>query len=84
MTRPPYLGIPGALEACDGLDNDCDGRADESAECCEGCASLGADRDRADECLEDGTCDCTTEPGIGPCPEGESCCHVELARSRNR
>ena len=39
-----------------------------------GCASLGADRDRADVCDESGACDCSTEPGSGACPVGESCC----------
>ena len=72
--RPARGGLPGAPELCDGLDNDCNGRIDESAECCEGCASLGAERERADVCLEDGTCDCSTEPGTGPCASGQTCC----------
>ncbi|MDQ3035592.1 MAG: MopE-related protein [Myxococcota bacterium] len=78
--RPPFAATPGgpvvagAPELCDGRDNDCNGRVDESAQCCEGCASLGEDRDRADVCLEDGTCDCSTEAGIGPCGAGQTCC----------
>lgn len=75
--RPPLgPGVPGAPELCDGRDNDCNGRVDESSECCDGCASLGADRDRADVCTEDGTCDCSTEPGLGACPAGETCCSM--------
>jgi hypothetical protein len=72
--RPAVGSVLGAPELCDGVDNNCNGRADESAECCPGCASLGADRDRADVCDETGACDCSTEPGAGPCPVGESCC----------
>ena len=73
--RPPFgAGVPGAPELCDERDNDCDGRVDESAECCDGCASLGADRDRADVCTADGACDCSSEPGIAPCAAGQTCC----------
>lgn len=72
--RPPFGALPGAMELCDGRDNDCNGRVDEHANCCEGCASLGAERQRADICLEDGACDCSTEPGVGPCPAGRTCC----------
>lgn len=73
---PPSGGgaVPGGAEACDGADNNCNGRIDESAECCDGCASLGAERDRGDVCTEDGTCDCSTEAGVGVCPAGETCC----------
>ncbi len=72
--RPPFgTGVPGAPEICDGRDNDCNGRVDESAECCAGCASLDV-KSRADLCLEDGSCDCTTEAGVGPCPSGQTCC----------
>jgi len=63
---------PGHTEECDGLDNDCNGRVDETAECCAGCG--GMDRTRADICLEDGTCDCSSLDGVGPCPEGLRCC----------
>ena len=74
--RPRVGAIGGAIEACDGIDNDCNGRIDGGAACCEGCASLGEDRDRADVCTEDGTCDCSSDPGMGPCAEGMTCCTV--------
>ncbi len=67
-------GVPGANEACDGVDNDCNGRVDEVAACCAGCASLGDARDRADLCTVAGECDCTTDPAMGPCPVGRTCC----------
>ncbi len=72
--RPAVGALPGAPEACDGIDNDCNGRADESAACCEACASLGANRDRADVCTTDGVCDCSTDAASGPCAEGLTCC----------
>jgi len=71
---PSFMGLSGAPELCDGLDNNCNGRIDESAACCEGCASLGADRGRADVCDETGACDCSTEAGLGPCAAGQTCC----------
>lgn len=73
---PPTAGgaVPGASEACDGRDNNCNGRIDEAAECCAGCASLGAERNRGDVCVDSGECDCSTEPGIGVCPSGQACC----------
>jgi hypothetical protein len=66
--------VPGGAEACDDVDNNCNGRIDEASACCDGCASLGAERDRGDVCTEDGTCDCSTEPGVGVCAAGETCC----------
>jgi hypothetical protein len=73
--RPRVGALPGAPEICDMRDNDCNGRVDESAECCAGCESLGAARDRADSCNEAGACVCSTEgAGDAPCPEGQSCC----------
>ncbi len=71
--RPAFLGVPGAPEVCDGVDNDCNGRIDEHAECCAGCADVSP-RSRADICNEDGVCDCSGEPGIGACPAGQDCC----------
>jgi hypothetical protein len=73
--RPPFGLVPGAVELCDGRDNDCNRRIDETAECCAGCASLGAERNRADICTEDGTCVCSTEgDGSAPCASGQTCC----------
>lgn len=71
---PAFMGLNGAPELCDGFDNNCNGRVDEAAACCEGCASLGADRGRADVCDESGACDCSTEPGVGVCAAGQTCC----------
>lgn len=72
--RPRVGAIAGALEACDGIDNDCNGRIDEVSACCEACAFLGDARDRADVCTTDGMCDCSSDPGMGPCAEGMTCC----------
>jgi len=72
--RPPFGTLPGAPELCDGRDNDCNGRIDESAACCTACASLGASRDRADVCTPEGVCDCSTAPGLEPCGPGQTCC----------
>lgn len=74
--RPPIgTTVAGAPELCDGVDNNCNGRIDESAACCEACASLGAERTtRADICAVGGECDCAGEPGIGACATGLSCC----------
>jgi hypothetical protein len=71
---PPRPGVAGGAEACDGVDNDCNGRVDEAAACCDGCASLGAERERGDICTESGECDCSSEDGIGVCAPGETCC----------
>ncbi len=71
-TYPPRLSVPGGHETCDGLDNDCDTRIDESSDCCAGCAGIEASR--ADACTTDGMCDCLGEPGVGACPAGQTCC----------
>jgi len=47
---------PGAVEICDGLDNDCSGAADDAA---------GIDEDQDGYCVEDGDCD-DTDPDINP------------------
>ncbi|MCS6797636.1 MAG: MopE-related protein [Myxococcota bacterium] len=72
--RPAFGEFPPAMERCDGVDNDCNGRVDEAAACCEACAFLGAERARADVCTEAGGCDCSTAAGDGPCPSGQTCC----------
>jgi hypothetical protein len=73
--RPPRGAVAGAPEICDHIDNNCDGRIDEAAECCPACMALGADgASRADSCTTSGECDCTAEPGVGPCAAGLHCC----------
>jgi hypothetical protein len=68
---PPFMGTPGGLEQCDGLDNDCNGRVDESAECCAGCAGMET---RGDVCSTSGACTCSTNAGQALCASGDSCC----------
>ena len=65
--------FPGANEACDGRDNDCDGRIDEVGACCPACQALG-DTTRGDVCAVDGTCQCSAAPGMAACPAGQACC----------
>lgn len=72
--RPPVGAVAGAIEICDGLDNDCNGRVDEAAACCAGCASLEPARDRADICTPEGVCVCAAAGGTEPCPVGQTCC----------
>ena len=72
--RPPFGAVAGAPEACDGVDNNCNGRVDESSACCDACSFLGDHRDRADVCTVDGVCECSTATGEGPCGEGQTCC----------
>jgi hypothetical protein len=72
-TYPARPGLAGGAEACDGHDNDCDGRVDEAAACCPACMALG-DATRGDVCSPSGECQCSTAPGGAVCPAGQACC----------
>ncbi len=64
--------FPGAPEVCNGKDDDCDGRIDESASCHPECAALGG---QADLFTVDGRCVCSTEgAGDAACGAGRTCC----------
>lgn len=72
-TYPPHGTLPGGAEACDGRDNDCDGRIDEAAACCPACMALG-ETTRGDVCTVGGACACSTAAGMAVCPAGQTCC----------
>jgi hypothetical protein len=72
---PPRGASEGGNETCDGADNDCNGRIDEAAACCAGCAGLD-DPLRGDICLESGACACTTNAGMAVCGAGLRCCEA--------
>lgn len=64
--------FPDAPETCNGMDDDCDGRIDEIADCCPACEGM---EERADTCTETGACVCAAEgAGDAPCPAGQDCC----------